>query len=87
MVATGFYMNAHQRSTEGKAGYFIRGNRDKSKISCSLMRRFVIIPVRVFPEDERQGWRSSSSRGPCFCNTRIFPFPCFILCSCNYLMY
>ena len=31
---------------EGKAGYFIRGNRDKSKISCSLMRRFVIIPAR-----------------------------------------
>lgn len=39
-------------SREGKAGYFIRGNRDKSKISCSLMRRFVIIPIRtmrIFP--------------------------------------
>lgn len=38
MVATGFYTAEHIG-----VGYFIRRNRDRSKISCSLMRRFVII--------------------------------------------
>lgn len=46
MVATGFYAGGYGHTARGgTAGYFIRGNRDKSKISCSLMRRFVIIPA------------------------------------------
>ena len=101
MVATGFYTNARRASYHGRAtpGYFIRGNRDKSKISCSLMRRFVIIPAagaRVFPRGlnggvRARGRRCSGSGEPCFCNAIIFfllpfLFPSFFFVDANYAL-